>query len=265
MSEDPGPMRGSATSDNKPTQRFRSYGKPPQQQFTVPEPGRHAARRRTQVTPAHPPAEPAPPYQTPPHGVLPPQQPPQQQPPQQQALQRETLQQRAASLAAEPAPDDIVRYGPGVPGSQASLSAEPASPAGRLRRLSRGRVRLLGLALTVILLGASGVIFYQRYQHAPFEVANVEIAQQAPTRCGVDVTALITTNGAAGAITYQWVSRPPRGTPQPLSQTVIAGQDAVYVTVAVQGVGHGSGSEVLTLRVLRPDLRSASTGVVIRC
>jgi hypothetical protein len=109
------------------------------------------------------------------------------------------------------------------------------------------------LALTVILLGAGGVIFYQRYQHAPFEVANVEIAQQAPTRCGVDVTALITTNGAAGAITYQ------------LSQTVIAGQDAVYVTVAVQGVGHGSGSEVLTLRVLRPDLRSASTGVVIRC
>jgi len=210
------------------------------------------------------------PVQTQPHQTR------QQQARQQQARQQQARLQQArlpepTSPAAEPAPEDIVRYGPGVPGgprSQDSLTAETVWRGGRLPQPSRRPVRLrrlLGSALTVILLAASGVIFYHRLHRAPFDVANVEIAQQAPTRCGADVTALITTNGAAGTISYQWISRPPRGTPQPLSQTVTAGQDALYVTVAVQGVGHGSGSEVLTLQVLGPDPRSASTGVVIRC
>jgi hypothetical protein len=272
MGEDPGPALRSAASDDK---RFRIYGEPTQQQVTQPEPGRHATRRRTrtQVAPAHSPAEAAPPYTPQPYAAQQYTAPPHQArtyrapasrtgPSQARKYQPPTYQ------APEPEPDEIVRYGPGVPtGSRASLTAETLRRGGHPSP-SRRRVRLhrlLGSALTVILLAASGVILYLRFHHAPFEVANVEIAQEAPSGCGVDVTGLITTNGAAGTISYQWLSRPPRGTPRPLSQTVSAGQDDVYVTVAVQGVGRGTGSEVLTLQVLGPDTRSASTGVVISC
>lgn len=46
---------------------------------------------------------------------------------------------------------------------------------------------------------------------------------------------------------------PDRQPPEPLSQSVAAGQDAVYVTAAVQGQGHGSPSQAVTLQVLGPD------------
>ena len=74
----------------------------------------------------------------------------------------------------------------------------------------------------------------------------------------MEVTGRITTNGSAGTVSYQWLFRPDRQPPQPLSQSVVAGQDAVYVTVAVEGQGHGSASQAVTLQVLGPDPRTAS-------
>jgi hypothetical protein len=91
------------------------------------------------------------------------------------------------------------------------------------------------------------------------------ISQRTRTGCGVDVTGRIGTNGAAGTVSYQWVFTPGRQPPRPLSQSVIAGQHAVYVTAAVEGSGHGSASQTATLQVLGPDLRTASTTVVVRC
>jgi hypothetical protein len=135
---------------------------------------------------------------------------------------------------------------------------EPPRRRGRLRRL-------LGSALTVILLAAAGVVLYLRFHHAPFHVTGVAITQQAKTGCGVDVTGRITTNGAAGTVSYQWVFRPDRQSSHPLSQSVVAGQNAVYVTVPVEGQGHGSASETVTLQVLGPGTGSASTNVVISC
>jgi hypothetical protein len=79
------------------------------------------------------------------------------------------------------------------------------------------------------------------------------------------VTGQITTNGSAGTVSYQWLFRPDRQAPQPLSQSVVAGQHAVYVTVAVEGTGHGSASQTVTLQVLGPDPGSDSTAVVINC
>src|SRR5580704_17487041 len=122
-------------------------------------------------------------------------------------------------------PTDVMRYGPGVPAGpparQAGLTDEliwrtgrPPKPSRRPRRLRR----LLGAALTVILLAASGVVLYLRFHHAPFHV-----------------TGRIITNGAAGTVSYQWLFRPGRTQPQPLSQSVISGQHAVYVTVAIEG------------------------------
>jgi hypothetical protein len=169
-------------------------------------------------------------------------------------------------------PTDVMRYGPGVPAtpptSQAGLTAEqvwrtgrPAEPPRRPPRLRR----LLGSALTVILLVASGVVLYLRFHHAPFHVTGVVISQQTPTTCGVDVTGRITTNGAAGTVSYQWLFRPSRQQPQPLNQSVISGQRAVYVTVAVEGSGHGSASQTVTLQVLGPYPRAISTAVTITC
>ncbi|HEY2285381.1 MAG TPA: hypothetical protein VGH88_06520, partial [Streptosporangiaceae bacterium] len=59
--------------------------------------------------------------------------------------------------------------------------------------------------------------------------------------------------------------RPDSRAPQPLSQTVIAGQKDVFVTVAVEGSGAGSASQSVTLQVLGPDKKSATTSVVVRC
>jgi VCBS repeat-containing protein len=86
-----------------------------------------------------------------------------------------------------------------------------------------------------------------------------------PSARTVDVTGQITTNGSAGTVSYQWLFRPDRQAPQPLSQSVVAGQHAVYVTVAVQGQGHGSTSQTVTLQILGRDPQAASTAFVVSC
>jgi uncharacterized protein (DUF58 family) len=117
----------------------------------------------------------------------------------------------------------------------------------------------------VILLAASGVVLYLRFHHTPFRVTGVAISQQTRAGCGVDVTGRISTNGSAGTVHYQWLFPSDRRAPQPLSQSVAAGQDAVYATVAVEGSGHGSASQPVTLQVLGPGRRAASTTVVVSC
>jgi hypothetical protein len=172
-------------------------------------------------------------------------------------------------------PPDIVRYGPGVPATppagQAELTAErawhgsgPAGPAGPSRRLARLR-RFWSAALTVILLAASGVLLFLRFHHAPFRVTDVAIMQQTHNGCGIDVTGRITTNGSAGTVSYQWVFQPEPQPPRPLSQSVVGGQHAVYVTVVVEGQGHGTASRAVTLQVLGPDAKAVSERVVVSC
>jgi hypothetical protein len=139
-------------------------------------------------------------------------------------------------------PSEIVRYGPG--GTRRPLAGQAQLPAERIwgdagpAKPSRRRARLgalAGSAITVILLAASGVLLFLRFHHVPFQVTGVAITQQTKPECGVDVTGRITTNGSAGTVSYQWLFR--RGTqpPQPLSQSVVAGQHAVYATVARKG------------------------------
>jgi hypothetical protein len=155
-----------------------------------------------------------------------------------------------------------------VPASQPGPEAERVWRTGRLPEPSRRPLRLrrlFGSALTVILLAASGVVLYLRFYHEPFRVTGVEISQQTKNGCVDDVTGRITTNGAAGTVSYQWVFRPGRQAPQPLSQSVVGGQHALYVTAAVEGQGHGSASQTATLQVLGPDRGTASTAVIVRC
>jgi hypothetical protein len=167
---------------------------------------------------------------------------------------------------------EVMRYGPGVPAAasagQAAATAERVWRTGRTgeppRRMHRRR-GLFGSVLTVLLLAASAVLLYLRFHHAPFHVTGVAITQQTQTGCDVNVTGRISTNGSAGTVSYQWLFRPDREAPQPLSQSVVAGQDAVYVTVAVKGSGSGSASRTVTLQVLGPDRGAASTSVALRC
>jgi hypothetical protein len=122
------------------------------------------------------------------------------------------------------------------------------------------------MALTVLLLIAAGVVVWLRFfDHPAFQVTGVSIARQTTTGCTVDVTGQIATNGAAGTISYQWVFRPQTQAPQPLEQTVVAGQHDVFVTVAVEGQGHGSATQTVTLDVLGPDPGTAPTNVTINC
>ena len=174
-----------------------------------------------------------------------------------------------AAIRARPEPvtaprlagDGVIRYGPGVPASQAG-----AESVWRTGGRPGPRRRMLGLALTVILLVAAGVVLWLRFHHAPFHVTGVTITDQTRTSCGVDMTGRIDTNGSAGTVSYQWVFRPlGNGAPQPLNQSVVAGQDAVYVTVAVEGRGHGSATQTVTLQVLGPDPGIASRTVTISC
>lgn len=167
---------------------------------------------------------------------------------------------------------DVLRYGPGVPASQAGVAAESVwrtghrpGPPPRQARLRRVR-RVLGSALTVILLVVAGIVVWLRFfDHPAFHVTEVSITQQTKTSCGVNVTGKIVTNGSAGTVSYQWVFQPQTQAPQPLSQSVTAGQHDVFVTVAVQGQGHGNATQKVTLDVLGPDTGSASADVTISC
>jgi hypothetical protein len=232
----PGPPAGAG--DDEPTRTFQGRD-------LVTGPGLAApvnppARPPAGAGPAHPPTEAVPPWpRTPPAEAVPPDLPPQ-----------------------------VVRYGPGVPVTVSAGQAELVWRTGRLpappRRRRRLR-RLLGSVLTVILLAASGVVLFLRFHHAPFHVTGVVIWSQAPTSCGVNVTGRISTNGAAGTVSYQWLY--PRGQqpPQPLNQSVLAGQHAVYVTDAIEASGHGSASQTVTLQVLGPDPGSAAAQVTLTC
>jgi len=166
----------------------------------------------------------------------------------------------------------IIRYGPGIPvslpASAGGLTAEQVwrgtqQPApGPRRPVLR---RLAGSALTVILLAASGVLLYQRFHHVPLKVTSVAVTKRAAAGCGLEVNGRINTNGGVGTVTYRWLFSPGKQQPAPLKQSVSAGQKTVYVTVAVEGSGHGSASQQATLEILDPDRRAASAIVSLSC
>jgi hypothetical protein len=168
----------------------------------------------------------------------------------------------ATVAAPHEQPSQVLRYGPGVPASAAEsqTKAESVWRTGRLPEPPRNRARLrrlLGALLTVALLAAAAVLLFLRLHHAPFHVTDAVITQQTKNGCGVDLTGRIDTNGAAGTVSYQWVFQPQLQAPQPLSMSVVSGQHSVYVTVAVEGQGHGSASQMVTLQVLGPDKTSS--------
>jgi hypothetical protein len=123
--------------------------------------------------------------------------------------------------------------------------------------------QVLGFALTVILLAASAVLFYQRFHHPSLHVTNVAIVGSGQAGCTVAVAGRITTNGASGTITYRWLF--PVGPPLTLHQSVSSGQRAANLQLAIEGSGHGKAVQRIWLQALHPDRRAASKDVWIRC
>jgi hypothetical protein len=280
-SSDTGPTVPNGSGPDDPTWAFPSRGQHSQPRTDPPPParedwlprtdaaGQEPARgyQPTQNAPWHPPTEMAghpateaalrqpPPGQRSPSGQAPFGQAPSGQEP-----------------SGEPPGSSVVRYGPGVPetaaASQQGTTAEriwkTGAPPVAARRRPPWR-RALGPAVTVLLLGASAVVLFLRFHHPAFSVSGAAITQQTPVQCGANVTGRIDTNGSAGTISYQWLFQPDPHAPQPLTQTVPAGQHSVFVTVAVQGSGSGSATQKVTLQVLGPQKASAATTVTVRC
>jgi len=165
----------------------------------------------------------------------------------------------------------VIRHGPGVPTGLAAVlaaptaeqvwqaGAPPAEPRGRRARL------IASTAASIALLVASGVVIFLRLHHGPFGVTGVAITGQVRSGCTVDVTGRISTTGTAGTVSYQWIFSSQQVAPQPMSQSAAAGQQAVYVTAAIQGQGHGSVTQRVTLQVLGPWRGTASVPVTVSC
>jgi hypothetical protein len=251
-SSGPGPGLPAGAGDAEATQTFQGRDPATGAGDTAP------ASPPAEAAPSHPPTQAVPPSDEavpshPPTDVVPP-----------------SAEAAPPPVEAAPPqlPSQVVRYGPGVPVTVSAGQAELVWRTGRLPAPPRRRRKLrtfLGTVLTVILLAASGVVLFLRLYHAPFHVTGVVISSQTPTSCGVNVTGRISTNGAAGTVSYQWLFQPGQQAPQPLNQSAVAGQHAVYVTDAIQGSGHGSASQTVTLQVLGPDPRSASAQVTVTC
>jgi len=165
----------------------------------------------------------------------------------------------------------VIRHGPGVPAVGAAGTAAPTAEqvwqAGPPPTAPRGRRarRIASSVLSVALLIVSGVVIFLRLHHGPFGVTGVTITGQVRNDCTVDVTGRISTTGAAGTVSYQWIFSPQLAAPQPMSQSAAAGQSAVYVTAAIQGQGHGRFTERATLQVLGPGHGTASVPVTVSC
>jgi hypothetical protein len=93
----------------------------------------------------------------------------------------------------------------------------------------------------------------------------VAVTAQAQHGCTADVTGRVGTTGAAGTVSYQWVFDPQAAAQPALRQPVASGQSALYLTAAVEGQGHGTLTQTVTLRVLGPGHDSASARVALRC
>ena len=179
----------------------------------------------------------------------------------------------------------VVRYGPGVPapaaGPSATAPAVPATPAvpaaptaeevwrhglpGSGQRRPGPLRRLAGTGLTAVLLVASAVVIFLRLHHPAFGVNGVAITQ-VTDGCTVHVTGRISTTGGAGVVSYEWTFQPQLIAPQPMNQTVAAGQTAVYVSATIDGQEHGRLAQTVALRVLGPgQARAATANAVISC
>ncbi|MEJ2864796.1 hypothetical protein [Actinomycetospora flava] len=159
----------------------------------------------------------------------------------------------APGVTGRPEPsgaDEIVRFGPGVPGEPQSPSWTPPTAGGR-RRSRPGR--WVGAFLTLAIVVGVVLYLFLRGGDAP-TVRSIDVrADPAAASCDatVDVIGTIVTDGSPGTLRYQWI-RSDGQTSEVLAQTVASGVTSTQVRLQWTVTGQGWLDARATLRVLDP-------------
>lgn len=171
------------------------------------------------------------------------------------------------SDAASP-PDEVVRFGPGVP------AREPTAPtwrgssttSGTRTRARRRKRPYIGALITLALL-AGVIAFLLLRQSNPLVVESVRVeAPSAAGRCDsvVDVVGTVTTNGRGGTLQYQWL-RSDGETTAVLTQSVSDGTPTTQVHLQWSVSGRGRFPAQAVLRVLAPTPLESAGGFTYSC
>lgn len=164
--------------------------------------------------------------------------------------------------------DDVVmRFGPGVPVESTAVRLWRAGrdspltepPSGKLRVLGaparrRRRRTALSSAILALMVVAALLAWLLRSSPAPLEVTAMKVIAPKKTQgCGtaVRIRGVLTTNGSAGEIHYQW-KRSDRKEAIKQTDTVAAGKSSHEVVLLWSAKGEGSFTATATLRVLSP-------------
>ncbi|GII78419.1 hypothetical protein Sru01_34010 [Sphaerisporangium rufum] len=151
-----------------------------------------------------------------------------------------------------------LRFGPGVPAEttaaqiwragrdQSTLASGP--PRGRTRRRRGG---LLGSILVFLLILVAAVFLWSR-RGDPLAVTAVEVRTPKAKGCDVTVNVIgvITTNGSAGPVTYEW--RPSGERPVRQTDQLRSGAPTHQVSLKWRVAGDGTRRLTARLRVISP-------------
>ncbi|MET9679164.1 hypothetical protein [Streptomyces coeruleorubidus] len=173
--------------------------------------------------------------------------------------------------SAEPAPEsEVLRFGPGVPHLGLTDTAVDVwlgrdkrksrqEPRSRLHRLRRYRLAAAVLAIVLAWL------FWQR-QTTDLRITRVTVQTSGVLGCDgtAEVVAVVTTNGAAGAFTYEW--RRSDGTSSgPREERLVRGQDEMRLRLLWTFHGKGTSKATARLVIESPSRHTASASFAYTC
>ena len=167
---------------------------------------------------------------------------------------------------------ELLRFGPGVPGSAPVEVGDQAAAiwrgtaAGADGPSRRRRAWVPWLLPLLVLIAVLAILLWQR-TGSPITVGGAAVRADAPS-VTCDGTATITgtlrTNGERGTITYRW-KRSDGTVSGNLQQQVAKGTDQVDVVLLWTFHGEGTLQAAATLQVLSPSPSNASTSFSYSC
>ncbi|MEU4829556.1 hypothetical protein [Streptosporangium sp. NPDC023615] len=164
--------------------------------------------------------------------------------------------------------DVVMRFGPGVPSETTAAQLWRAGrdrqqtepPSERLRavassggRRRRGRT-ILASAILALMVVAALALWLLRGPVTPLEVTGVNVSAPRKTQgcdAKIRITGVLTTNGSAGEVRYQW-KRSDRRKPTVQSDRLAAGTTSHEVVLDWTVKGEGAFRGTATLRLLSP-------------
>jgi hypothetical protein len=184
------------------------------------------------------------------------------------------IAKRPAALAApqlDPSPPRVAAppTGPALmsaPPSTLSRVRSPLRPMNRWKRWWERRLLITSVIVTLVLIAWVGYQIYQRLIPLRLDRVTVELAEPLGDKCDVQakVVGTIRTNGAAGSISYRWLTSDGKAT-STLNERVNLGTSQVQLTMMVTFNGKGTTQTRATLHILTPREVQASTEFTYSC